>query len=234
VRFKDNPLVTNPPYVRFYAGAPLVDPDGFALGTIAVVDTKPRSLDSHEESILQDLSVLVMTALENRRRSLLLTQLALTDYLTGVANRAQFDRVLAAEMAHAKRTDEQFSLLCMDLDGFKNINDRFGHPAGDEVLREVARRLQEELRSEDMLSRIGGDEFGIIIRDGSPVSAQILTERITQAMSAPVSLANGDKVDVGISIGMSTYTDAIDSESALLAEADSALYMAKRRAGITR
>lgn len=233
-RFAHNPLVTQPPYVRFYAGAPLVDPNGFALGTIAVVDTKPRSIDKHEEAVLQDLAVLVMTALENRRRSILLTQLALTDYLTGVANRAQFDRALETEMAHARRTGQQFSVLCMDLDGFKEINDRYGHLAGDEVLCDVTRRLREQLRTEDIVSRIGGDEFGIIIRSGSQESAEALSERINQAMSTPVSLTGGDKIGVAISIGMATYSDAVDSQYTLLAQADSALYQAKRRAGVHR
>jgi diguanylate cyclase (GGDEF)-like protein len=233
-RFKDNPLVASPPFVRFYAGAPLVDPNGFALGTIAVVDTQPRVLDDNEQAVLHDLSTLVMTALENRRRSLLLTKLALTDHLTRVPNRAQFDRALATELAHAKRTDEQFSLLCMDLDGFKDINDRYGHPAGDEVLCEVARRLQQQLRTEDMLSRIGGDEFGVIVRDASRESVQALTQRITQAMLAPISLTGGHQVVVGISIGIATYTDAIDSPYTLLTQADSALYQSKRRAGTNR
>jgi len=125
-------------------------------------------------------------------------------------------------------------VLCLDLDGFKDINDRFGHPAGDEVLCEVASRLQQQLRAEDTVSRIGGDEFGMIIREGSPTSAQALTQRITQAMSTPIRLPSGDKVSIGISIGMATYNDAIDSQYSLLAQADSDLYRAKRRAGKTR
>jgi diguanylate cyclase (GGDEF)-like protein len=233
-RFKHNPLVTQPPNVRFYAGAPLVDPDGFALGTIAVVDTKPRSLNEHEKEVLQDLAVLVMTALENRRRSLLLMRLAMTDHLTGVSNRAQFDRALETELSHAKRSAEQFSVLCMDLDGFKEINDRYGHLAGDEVLCEVARRLQQQLRTEDMVSRIGGDEFGIIIRDGTEDSAHALSQRITNAMTTPISLSDGNNVGVGISIGMTAYNDSIDSHYSLLAQADSALYEAKRRTGAQR
>lgn len=233
-RFKENPLVTNAPHVRFYAGAPLVDPNGFALGTIAVVDTKPRSLHKKEKSVLRDLSVLVMTALENRRRSLLLAKLALTDHLTGLANRAQFDRALGSAMAHAKRTDQPFTVLCMDLDGFKSVNDDFGHAAGDEVLCEIARRLQEHMRAEDMVSRLGGDEFGVILRDGSQESADAFRERITKALSAPIRLSGGDKVSVGISIGMAQYAKGVDSEAALLAQADSQLYLAKRQGGNKR
>jgi diguanylate cyclase (GGDEF)-like protein len=233
-RFQDNPLVIKPPYLRFYAGAPLVNSKEHVLGSIAVVDTQPRTLDQKQRAVLYDLSLLVMTALENRRQSLLLTKMALTDYLTGVANRAQFDRALESEMAHAGRTGEPFSVMCLDLDGFKDINDGYGHPAGDEVLCEVARRLQELLRIEDTLSRIGGDEFGMVIREGAPSTAYALSQRINQAMAAPVLLSTGHQVKVGVSIGMASYTDGIESPYSLLAQADSELYLAKHRAGKTR
>ncbi len=233
-RFQNNPLVVESPFVRFYAGAPIVDSNGYALGTIAVVDIKPRSFDENDQSLLLDLSVLAMTALENRRRARLLTQLALTDYLTGVANRAQFDRALEAELAYAKRSGEPFSVLCLDLDYFKDINDCFGHPAGDEVLCEVAARLKQQLRTEDTVSRLGGDEFGMVLREGSDASAHLLAQRIKQVMSNPVTLFDGTRIEVGISIGMATYTDDIDSPYTLLAKADSDLYRAKRSAGKIR
>ncbi len=228
-RFKDNPLVTNAPHVRFYAGAPLVDPNGLALGTIAVVDTKPREFSGKQGDVLNDLSVLAMTALENRRRALMLGRLAMTDYLTGLANRAQFDRALGSEMAHAKRTGEPFTLLCMDLDGFKAINDQYGHVAGDEVLREIARRLEEQARSEDIVSRMGGDEFSLIMRSTTQDSARMLAQRITEAVRVPIMLSSGGQVDVGISIGMADCTDALESQVTLLAKADSALYQVKRQ-----
>ena len=233
-RFRDNPLVTRPPYMRFYAGAPLVDPNGYVLGALGLVDIKPRTLNESERAMLYDLSLLAMTALESRRRSLLLTKLALTDYLTGVANRAQFDRALETEHAHARRTGEPFSVMCLDLNSFKDINDRFGHPAGDEVLCEVARRLQQQMRTEDTVSRIGGDEFGMVIREGSQTSAQTLAQRITQVMEKPVTLSSGEEVEVGISIGLATYTEMIESPYSLLAQADANLYASKRRSGKLR
>lgn len=228
-RFMDNPLVANAPHIRFYAGAPLVDPNGFALGTIAVVDTRPRSLDRDQQSVLKDLSALVMTALENRRRSLILQKLAMTDFLTGLSNRAEFDMALQTEIAHAKRTGKTFTLLCADLDGFKEVNDRFGHAAGDEVLCEVARRLQEQARVEDMLARLGGDEFAVILRDGTLESVDALTKRIMLEMSRPITLSSGDKVVIGISVGMASRSDAVNSAAALLAEADRALYQDKQK-----
>ncbi|MBI1424254.1 MAG: diguanylate cyclase [Gammaproteobacteria bacterium] len=227
---RHKPLVVEPPYLRFCAGAPIVDRNGCALGTITVVDTQPRELDENEQEVLRDLANMVMTALENRRRSQVLTKMALTDHLTGAANRAQFDRALEAEMAHAKRTGEPFSVLCMDLDGFKDINDHFGHPSGDEVLCEVAYRLQQQIRTEDTVSRLGGDEFGVVIRESSKLSTPLLAERISGVMTTPITLSNGESVTVGISIGMATYHAGIESPFTLLAQADSDLYRSKRRA----
>lgn len=233
-RFEKNTLVVNPPYLRFYAGAPLVDPNGYVLGTIAIVDIKPRHLSHKQRDVLSDLSLLVMTALENRRYSSRLAEMVLTDYLTGIANRAHFDRALQAEMAHARRTGEPFSILCMDLDGFKDINDEYGHPAGDQVLCEVARRLKSLLRTEDTLSRIGGDEFGMVIREGASSTAQAMEKRIEQAMLSPIRLENGKLVEVGVSIGIASYTSDIESPYILLAQADTKLYEVKHRAGKAR
>jgi diguanylate cyclase (GGDEF)-like protein len=227
-RFSNNPLVVEAPNLRFYAGAPLVDHQGYALGTIAVVDVKPRELNKTQQNALRDISTLVMTALDNRRRALLLSHMARTDHLTGLANRADFDVALNSQIAHTARTGEPFSLLYMDLDGFKNANDQFGHAAGDEVLREVARRLAQQVREEDMLARIGGDEFGVVIRGGTQESAETLAKRLDEAMSPPIDLPGGKQANVGISIGIAAYTNSNETHLALLARADQALYEAKR------
>lgn len=228
-RFGTNPLVVSAPNLRFYAGAPLVDHQGYALGTIAVVDVKPRQLNEAQRLVLRDLSTLVMTALDNRRRALLLSHMARTDHLTGLANRADFDDALTSQIAHTARTGESFALLYMDLDGFKMANDQFGHAAGDEVLREVARRLSLQVREEDVLARIGGDEFGVMIRAGTLESAKKLSIRIDDAMSPPIDLPAGQRVNIGISVGIATYTDSKETHLALLARADRELYQAKRQ-----
>ncbi|HSC79648.1 MAG TPA: GAF domain-containing protein, partial [Chitinolyticbacter sp.] len=118
-RFAGNPLVTGSLQLRFYAGAPIVDPAGHALGTIAVMDTQPREFSGAQCDALMDLSAMVMTALQGRRRALDLERLDMTDHLTGLANRSQFDKAIAAELRHAMRSGEAFTVLCMDLDGFK-------------------------------------------------------------------------------------------------------------------
>ena len=177
--------------------------------------------ETHRD-VLHDLATLAMTALESRRRSIQLAQLALTDHLTGLSNRAEFDRALT----RAVQTDSTFFLLLMDLDGFKAINDRFGHAAGDEVLCEVAGRLRGQFRAEDVLSRLGGDEFGAVVSSGK--SAKMLVRRITEAVCAPIALSSGDTLCVGISVGIASCTRAVDSPISLLAQADQALYRRKR------
>ena len=227
-RFERNPLVTNTPNLRFYAGAPLIDRQGYALGTIAVVDTIPRVFSDFQRAALRDLSTLVITALENRQRANLLGHLAMTDHLTGLANRVQFERTLKSEMAHARRTGESFTVFYIDLDDFKDVNDTFGHAAGDEVLREAALRMSGQIRAEDLLARLGGDEFGIFMRPSPEDSAESLANRICGVVSAPITLSTGEKISVGISIGTANYIDTIDSVATLLAKADQALYRVKR------
>ena len=228
-RFEANPLVVQPPNLCFYAGAPLVDRNGYALGTIAVVDTKPRRLSEAEYVLLNDLSSVVVSVMESRHRANQLTHLAMTDYLTGLPNRVQFEKTLNAEMAHSRRTGELFTVFLMDLDEFKSINDTFGHAAGDEVLREVAGRMTKQIRTEDLLARLGGDEFALFMRQNEDESVEKLARRITEVVSAPIVLSTGESVRVGISMGMAKFTDAVNSLDTLLAHADQALYKIKRK-----
>lgn len=227
-RFAENPLVANPPHLRFYAGAPIVDPSGLALGTIAVIDTQPRSFSDAQRDALMDLSTLVVTALQARRRAIDLQRLAMTDYLTGVGNRVQFEKALAAEVNHSTRAGTPFSLVCMDLDGFKSVNDTFGHAAGDEVLCEVSRRLSALVRQGDVPARLGGDEFAIVMRSADQASATALAERIVERVGRPIALSTGQTVRIGVSVGVATHTDGVPSAAALLARSDRALYEAKR------
>jgi diguanylate cyclase (GGDEF)-like protein len=230
-RFAENPLVADAPHLRFYAGAPIVDPTGLALGTIAVIDTQPRSFSDAQRDALMDLSTLVVTALQARRRAIDLQRMAMTDYLTGVGNRVQFEKALAAELNHSKRAGTPFSVVCMDLDGFKSVNDTLGHAAGDEVLCEVSRRLSALVRQGDVLARLGGDEFAIVMRCADQASASALADRIAKTVRQPITLSRGQTVGIGVSVGYATHTDGVPSAAALLARADRALYEAKRQSG---
>jgi diguanylate cyclase (GGDEF)-like protein len=227
-RFKENPLVTQPPYLRFYAGAVLIDPKGYALGTIAVVDTNPRKFSETQGLILKDLSKLVITALQSRYRALQLENLAMTDHLTGLANRAQFERTLKSEIAQFRVTGKPFTVFYMDLDNFKMVNDTFGHSAGDEVLVKVGHLIAQQVRTGDITARLGGDEFGIFMRDGNKGLASSLAKRIVKSVTKPITLTSGDCVSIGISIGVATYSDDTQTIDSLMSLADQALYIDKR------
>ncbi|GAA4033484.1 sensor domain-containing diguanylate cyclase [Actimicrobium antarcticum] len=229
IRFADNPLVTNAPHLRFYAGVPLVDTTGHALGTIAIIDVQPRVLNHAEQASLLDCATLVMTALQGRLRASVLEQMAMTDYLTALPNRAQFDNALSGAMSRAMRSGVPFSVLCLDLNGFKNVNDRFGHAAGDEVLCEVARRLSGQLRQGDTLARLGGDEFAIVTQEGDHGAVAVLAQRLVASVGQPIMLSSGDTIHVGISVGIAPYRAGITSTLFLLDQADKALYDTKHQ-----
>jgi diguanylate cyclase (GGDEF)-like protein len=227
-RFVDNPLVAGEPHIRFYAGAPIVDSGHHALGTIAVVDAQPRTFSAAQRSALLDLSTLVMMALQARRRALDLERLAMTDHLTGIASRAKCEIAIERQLRQSNRSQQQFAVLLMDLNGFKHVNDTYGHAAGDAVLCEVARRLSALVRHGDTLARLGGDEFALVVHDGDARTVAALAARISNAIQRPIVLADGSLVRVGISVGSASCTSTASSAEALLGQADEALYRAKQ------
>ncbi|OYZ40058.1 MAG: GGDEF domain-containing protein, partial [Methylotenera sp. 24-45-7] len=188
-RFQNNPLVTQAPNLRFYAGAPLINVQGYALGTIAVADTVPRRFTPQEGEILKDFSKLVVSTLEHRSKASQYQKLALTDQLTGLPNRSNFERTLDLQIAHSSRTGDPFSLFYMDLNQFKMVNDTYGHAAGDEVLARVAQAMLSQLRAGDMLARLGGDEFGMIVRGSAEETSQPLMNRINEVVAKPIMLS---------------------------------------------
>lgn len=226
-RFADNPLVTGPLGLRFYAGAPLVDAHGNVLGTVAVLDTAARTFDEADRALLKDLSVSVMTAIDARRRAIELEALATTDPLTGVGNRLRFEAAHFSVLSEAAKSGKPIALLYADLDDFKLINDRYGHQAGDKVLAEVARRLNKEIRAGDTLVRLGGDEFAVVMSAGSDrSSAESLAQRFVVALDTPFDIDIGRTVRVGVSIGVAVSETPGASQN-LLEKADEALYRAK-------
>jgi diguanylate cyclase (GGDEF)-like protein len=227
-RFQNNPLVTQAPNLRFYAGAPLINLQGYALGTIAVADTVPRRFTPQEGEILKDFSKLVVSTLEHRSKASQYQKLALTDQLTGLPNRSNFERTLDLQIAHSSRTGDPFSLFYMDLNQFKMVNDTYGHAAGDEVLARVAQAMLSQLRAGDMLARLGGDEFGMIVRGSAEETSQPLMQRISEVVAKPIMLSNGKQVSIGISIGNVAYSELTGSLDKIMAQADKALYRNKR------
>ncbi len=158
-----------------------------------------------------------------------LAGLARLDPLTGLPNRLAMRELLSAE----PQGDEQvpIALHLIDLDGFKAVNDRFGHPAGDRVLQEVARRLTATVRTGDLAVRLGGDEFGVVqAMSGGPGEARVLARRLAQTLGEPYD-EGGEPVRIGASVGVAIEEHGASDVDRLIEQADSALYRAKRQGG---
>lgn len=151
-----------------------------------------------------------------------------TDALTGLYNRFQFDKTIQERIAHASRHNKLLSLLFLDLDNFKSINDSFGHQVGDLLLQEIAQRLRSCLRLDDFIARIGGDEFAIILSEAkNPQVAGDIANKIMKALSKPYDLL-GNEVYISSSIGISCYPFSEALPGDLAKNADIAMYHAKQ------
>lgn len=157
-----------------------------------------------------------------------LQTVAVLDDLTGLLNRRGLIQRSMQELAHARRHDRPLTIGLLDIDYFKQINDAYGHPAGDQVLRELARRLSAEMRSSDVLGRWGGEEFMVLLPDTPAELAQSVCERLRLHIeSAPVSLPDR-LLHITVSLGYAVFPTSGTTFDALLHAADTALYEAKR------
>jgi diguanylate cyclase (GGDEF)-like protein len=239
-RFADNPLVTGPPYLRFYAGALLETAEGYPLGTLCVLDDKPRELTERQTELLPALARQVMAQLEllwanTRQEEMLmalerarfqLAALASTDELTGLTNRRVFNQHLSQALALGGRGAPEVSLLMADLDHFKRVNDDFGHHVGDEVLRTFARICREVFRSTDVVGRWGGEEFVALLPDTQVDQARSVAERLHSRLAQVPVLCGEARVDVRVSIGI-VPLDPGASADINFQRLDAALYEAK-------
>jgi len=166
--------------------------------------------------------------LQRAKMDLQLRQLAKTDALTRAANAVLLKERLAQTISRAERTSESFSLLFLDLDGFKAVNDKFGHAAGDEVIVEVACRLAQEIRAYDTVGRMGGDEFAIILDGSTESDAEKLADRLIDVLNVPIETMAG-RAQIGASVGISQFPQSGSDVRSLLSAADAAMYVAKSR-----
>jgi diguanylate cyclase (GGDEF)-like protein len=206
-------------------GIPLGD-DGDEVGVLILVP--PQGGFSPEARDLANwLAVQSWTALENARLHLRLERQAVTDGLTELPNRRQFEESLTGEVTRVQRFGGSLALIVADLDDFKRVNDRFGHLAGDDVLRTFADVLRETVREIDVPVRYGGEEFAILLPQTDAEGAEQVAERIRVSLEErSVEVAPGVSVRVTASFGVATYPDEPD-EDTLVAAADRALYDAK-------
>ncbi|WP_295392809.1 diguanylate cyclase [uncultured Thiodictyon sp.] len=178
---------------------------------------------------LQDVTTRELERRHLRRQVTHYGELAHRDSLTGIANRRQFEKSLRRAISDASRTGERLAVVFLDLDGFKAINDTRGHAAGDQVLCQVAARLQGLVRRPDLVARLGGDEFALLVRDTSGQAGGLeLGERLLAALCVPMALADG-MAAIAASIGVSLFPEHGCDGTTLMHRADGAMYAVKRR-----
>ena len=167
------------------------------------------------------------TGLQEKRE---LERLAITDVVTLVRNHRFFQDQLKIEVERALRHERKLSLVMIDIDHFKNLKDKWGHPVGDAILRQVAQRLNECVRTLDTVARYGGEEFGIILPDTDLQGASLVAQRICKMMSAtPFNGQDFGPIPVTISLGVATLPEHAKTAHDLVRKADDALYIAKRQ-----
>jgi diguanylate cyclase (GGDEF)-like protein len=215
--------------VQTALGVPLVERDT-RIGWIGAFskESEARISDSDVRR-LEELAERVAPAIQNARRFRQARELADFDALTGLHNRRYFHETLEREVARTHRYGRQLALVLTDVDGFKEINDRIGHLAGDAVLEEIAERVHQVVRTTDVPCRIGGDEFAVIVPEAGLDDAQRLVQRIEQAVtSQPVARAGWVRVSAGIA-----ELQPNDDPASLFERADGSLYATKhaRRGG---
>jgi diguanylate cyclase (GGDEF)-like protein len=225
-RFCDHPLLTLKG-MRFYAGAILHSASGHRLGTLCIGDRNPRVFDPEARQRLLELALGVGAVLDLHRNSLQLLRAASQDQLTGLCNRGLFMERLQVAIGRA-RADEPCALLCLDLDGFKTINDTLGHAAGDAVLIEVGRRITSAVRLADTVARLSGDEFAVLLRGPTTrAQAEQLAQRVLDAFTGPYNF-EGQAIAIRGSIGLAVCACSDLEAANLMRCADMAMYEAKR------
>jgi diguanylate cyclase (GGDEF)-like protein len=220
-RFCQSPLVLGEPYLRFYAGFPLRGSDRQFIGTICAMDVQPREFGKEQLDILADLARLVETELELRL-------LATTDYLTGALSRRAFRQEVERAIALAVRNRHELSCIAFDLDHFKAINDEHGHTAGDTVLRSTVESCMGQLRKYDLLGRLGGEEFAVLLPHAGLTEACTVAEKLRSAIEQQAGIGTSSPdLRVAASFGIAAIGPSCVDIDALLEHADKALYAAK-------
>jgi len=165
---------------------------------------------------------------ERKKNEEMISKLAHYDVITGLPNRVLFFDRCDKALSHAKRNKMSLAVMFLDLDGFKDVNDTLGHAAGDELLKQVANRMQETIREEDTVARFGGDEFALIFNDvKSRDNIEHIADKIIAAISEPFVIGE-DSCNIGASAGVSMFPDDHTEMDSLVRQADTAMYSAKK------
>ena len=227
---RNHPLFANVPtdWAGSIIGLPLKVGDS-VLGVMNVTRSIVGGFSDSELQLLKMLSEQAAIAISNASLHQVVSRQAYSDTLTGLPNRRALDERLEEEVLAARKNNYSFAVIMMDLDGFKAVNDTYGHPVGDDVLRLVFNQMARGVRNTDFLARYGGDELTLILSQSDLSSAQIVAEKITEGMKKlKFKLPDGKRLQLGISGGIAIYPVNARSGPDLMRSADAALYKAKK------
>lgn len=220
-RFSDNPLVTDDPNIRFYAGCPLKMANGNKLGTLCIIDQKPRAFSQNDIDTLVDLAAMVESELAA-------LQLATVDELTQLCNRRGFMLLGQHNLNISRRQKKATTLTFIDLNNFKSINDKYGHDAGDQALVQFSSLMKETLRDSDLYARLGGDEFVVLSTDASREKSELIITRLAAKIKAfNQQTRHAFKLEFAYGI-VEFNRDKHSDIEALLKEADGKMYRHKQ------
>ena len=240
--FAVDPAVNGHPPIVFFAGAPLRDPDGKRFGSLCLIDHQPKEFGEFELRLLESFAglisqdICVRSAARYAVRDLIeaehdkcdLFDMAMTDPLTKALNRRAFFRFAEREVLRASRHGKPLTAIMFDIDHFKRVNDVHGHGVGDEVLTRLVQCVTKNIRDEDLLGRLGGEEFALVLPETEPLRAAILANRLRDAISDISFAGKNGPFNITISAGISEPGFADIDILPALERADAALYRAKQ------
>ncbi|MCC5887457.1 MAG: GGDEF domain-containing protein [Gammaproteobacteria bacterium] len=212
-----------------YMGLPLTWPDGEAFGVICVMDNEENRYSARSERLLEQFQEIINLHLVLLFQQHELREKTKIDALTGACTRRDFFDSGSAEVKRARRYGIPLSVLLLDLDHFKDVNDRYGHACGDAVLRVLTRRIMDSLRASDKYYRFGGEEFVVLLPHSELEGAHLVAERIRVLVEAKAVEFRDLEIPVTVSIGLARLEGAGETLDELVAKADKALYMAKEK-----
>lgn len=239
--FANELAVKKAPGIGFFAGTPLHNPHGQRFGTLCILDTKQKIMSERERSLFASIGLVVSNdiclrsagryavrdLIDAERDKCDLYNLATTDELSSALNRRSFFYLAERERRRRRRHNTSLSVIMLDIDHFKQVNDIYGHAVGDVVIQMLSETVSNIIRDDDIFGRLGGEEFALVLPDTDKDGAAVLAERIRTAIEVTVFEADGKQLKITISLGIGEPDVDENSISEALDRADQALYEAK-------